>query len=233
MAIIFITQYWSKSDPVSQPSIISAIPLGLTSIALLLAQSASILLRTFADIASHKTAGPGAVLAALLRVQQPVAWGLLETLVCMILMILVSGAMRYSRDEEMPLLHAYIPIPALIFTTAALVVLFLIVFLQYSTVDLVMKIVDNHRYHELVSQYGAVGPAYFARTISSRLVAIFFVSQLEFVILIAAGVLNLFGRQKQNSNQRFATVLTVGTLIGCGVCALSEFGFIDYLFHVR
>jgi len=33
--------------------------------------------------------------------------------------------------------------------------------------------------------------------------------------------------------QAFATVLTLGALVGCGASALSEFGFIDYLAHLH
>jgi hypothetical protein len=96
-----------------------------------------------------------------------------------------------------------------------------------------MKIVDTHRNHELISQYGMVSPGYFARIISSRFVAIFFLSQLEFLFLMAAGALNLFWRQTHDSRKAFATVLTLGALVGCGVSALSEFGFVDYLLHVH
>jgi lysylphosphatidylglycerol synthetase-like protein (DUF2156 family) len=173
------------------------------------------------------------VLSGLLRAQQPLAWGFVDFAACLILLFLVSGALRHSRDEDTPLIHAYISLPALMVTAVALVALFLLAFLQYGAVDLVMKIVDNHRYQEIVSQYGNVSPAYFARTISSRLVAVFFLSQFEIFALIVAGALDLFWRQVRNSRQMFAAILTVGTLVACGVSALSEFGFVDYLFHVR
>jgi hypothetical protein len=48
-----------------------------------------------------------------------------------------------------------------------------------------------------------------------------------------SGALNLFWRQRQNSRQAFAIILTLGTFIGCGVSALSEFGFVDYLKHLH
>jgi preprotein translocase subunit SecG len=96
-----------------------------------------------------------------------------------------------------------------------------------------MMIVDKHRNQELTSMYGTVNPAYFARTISSRLVATTFLSVALFCVLIIAGALNLFWRQKQNSRQAFATILTVSALIGCGASALSELGFVDYLLHLH
>jgi len=233
VAVIFVSLLWFKRDPVSQPSIVAAIPLGLSSIAILLGQSAFLLLHTFNEIATQKTAGLRAVISGLLRAQRPLIWGLLDFAVCLVIVFLVSGALRFSRDEDTPLIHAYVSLPALIVTAAVLVVLFLMVYIQYGTVDLVMKIVDTHRNHELVSQYGTVSPGYFAATISSRLVAIFFLSHLEFFALLIAGALDLFWRQKQNGRQAFATVLTLGALVGCGVSALSELGFVDYLRHVR
>jgi len=233
VAVIFVSLLWFKRDPVSQPSIVAAIPLGLSSIAILLGQSAFLLLHTFNEIATQKTAGLRAVISGLLRAQRPLIWGLLDFAVCLVIVFLVSGALRFSRDEDTPLIHAYVSLPALIVTAAVLVVLFLMVYMQFGTVDLVMKIVDTHRNHELVSQYGTVSPGYFAAAISSRLVAIFFLSHLEFFALLIAGALDLFWRQKQNSRQAFATVLTLGAFVGCGVSALSELGFVDYLRHVR
>jgi len=232
VTVVFASLYWRKRDSVSQPSIVAAAALNLSSIALLLEQSAFLLLRTFNEIATGKAAGARAVIAGLLRVQEPLAWGFLDCAACLIVLFLVSGALRYSMDEEGPFIHAYVALPALILTSVFLVCLFLMVYLQYGTVDLVMKIVDNHRHHEIVLQYGPVSPGYFAAKISFRLVAIFFLSQLEFVLLIIGGALVLFWRQKQNSRQPFATIITVGALISCGVSALSEFGFIDYLQHV-
>jgi hypothetical protein len=233
VAIVFVGLLWFKRDAASQPSIVAAIPFGLSSIAVLLGQSSSILLRVFQEIATRRTAGLGAVLSGLFRVQRPLAWGLLEFAFCLIFIFLVAGALRYSRDEETPLIHAYVSLPALIVTVIVVVALFLMVYLQYGTVDLVMKIVDTARNHELISQYDTVSPGHFAQIISSRFVAIFFLSQLEFFALIVAGTLNLTWRQKQNDRKNLATALTVGVLIGCGVSALSEFGFIDYLQHVR
>ena len=233
VTIVFISLYWFKRDPVSQPSIVAAIPLGLSSIAILLGQSATILLHTFNEIATHRAAGMGAVISGLLRVQQPLAWGFLDFAICLIVVFLVSGALRFWRDEDTPPIHAFVSLPALFVTGALVVALFLMVYLQFGTVDLVMKIVDNHRYQELVSQYGAVSPAYFARRISSQLVAVFFLSQFEFITLVIAGMLDLFWRQKQNSRQTFATVLAAGALVGCGVSTLNEFAFVGYLAHVR
>jgi hypothetical protein len=175
----------------------------------------------------------GAVLSGLFRVQRPLALGLLEFVFCLILISLVSVAIRYSRDEEAPLIQAYVSLPALIVTAIAVVALFLMVYLHFGTVDLVMKIVDTARNHELISQYGTVSPSDFAQIISSRLVAIFFLSHLEFIALIVAGTLNLTWRQMEDNRQNFASALTFGALIGCGVSALSEFGFINYLQHVH
>jgi len=233
VTMIFASFCWRKRDPVAQPSIVAAIPLCLSSIAILLGQSVFLLLHAFAEIAARQTAGLFAVLSGLLQAQRPLGWGFLDFAVCMIALFLVSGALRYSRDEETPLIHAYVALPALIATSVFLVCLFLLVHLQYSTVDLVMKIVDTHRNQELISQYGSVSPGYFASAISSRLVAIFFLAHVQFFALIVAGALNLVWRQKQNSRQSFAVVLTAGALIGCGVSALSEFAFVDYLLHVR
>jgi hypothetical protein len=233
VVVIFVSQYWFKRDPISQPSIVAAIPLGLSSIAILLGQSAFLLLHTFNEISSRRTAGLGAVVSGLLLAQRPLVMGFLDFAVCLIIVFLISGALRFSRDEDTPLIHAYVSLPALIVTALILVALFLVVYLQYGTVDLVMKIVDTPRNHELIAQYGRVSPAYFAAKISSRLVAIFFLSQLEFVVLIIAGALDLFWRQKQNSRQTFAAILTLGTLVGCGWSALDELGFVDYLLHVH
>jgi hypothetical protein len=233
VAVIFVSLYWFKRDPVSQPSIVAAIPICLCSIAILLGQGSFILLRTFDEIATRRTAGLGAVLSGLFRVQRPLAWGLVEFVVCLIFIFLGSGAIRYSSEVESPLIHAYISLPALIVTAVVLVALFLIVYLQYGTVDLVMKIVDTPRNRELVLQYGTPNPGYFAHLISSRLVAIFFLSQLEILTLIIAGAFDLFWRQTQNGRQSFATILVLGALVGCGVSALSEFGFINYLLHVH
>lgn len=233
VTVIFASLHWSKSDSASQPSIVAAIPLGLSSIAILLAQSSTIILHMFNEIATQGVGGAGAVIAVLLRVQRPLAWAFIDFAACLTIVFLVSAFLRYSRDAETPLIHAYVSLPALIATALILVALLLIVYLQYSTVDLVMKIVDSHRNQELVSQYGIVGPAYYAAKISSRLVAIFFLSLFEFFALIIAGALDLFWRQKRSSRQAFATVLTVGALVGCGVSALNEFGFVDYLLHMH
>lgn len=233
VTVIFAVLYWFKRDPASQPSIVAAIPLTLCSIAILLGQSSVILLHTFAEIANRRTAGLGAVLSGLFRVQQPLAWGLLEVVICLVFVFLASAAIRYTNEEATPLVHAYVSVPALIVTAIVVVALFLMVYLQYDTVDLVMKIVDTRRNHELVAQYGTVSPGYFARTISSRFVAIFFLANVEVLALIVAGALSLFWRQKQDPRQAFATILTVGAIVGCGASALSEFGFINYLQHVR
>jgi len=233
VTVVFVSLYWFKRDSVSQPSIVAAIPFGLSSIAILLAQSTFLLLNTFNEIASRRAAGVGAVISGLLRVQRPLIWGLLDFGACMIIVILISAFLKYSWEADTPLIHAYSSLPALIVTAVVLVALFLVVYLQYGTVDLVMKIVDTHRNQELASQYGTVSPGYFAAKISSRLVAIFFLSQLEFVVLIIAGALDLFWRQKQNSRRTFATILIIGAFGGCGVSALGELGFVDYLLHVH
>ena len=129
-------------------------------------------------------------------------------------------------------MHAYVALPALIATLVVVAAGFLMVYMQYGTVDLVMMIVDTHRNQELASQFGTVSPAYFASKISSRLVATTFLSMALFFALIVTGVVNLFWRQKQNSRQALATVLALGAVIGCGVSALSEGGFVDYLAHL-
>ena len=233
VAVIFACLYWFKRDPVSHPSIVAAVPLGLSSIAILLAQSAFILLATFQEIANRRTAGIGAVVAGLLKAQRPLLWGFIDLGACLVILILVSVFLRYSRELDMPTMYAYVSLPALIATAVVLVASFLMVYLQYRTVDLVMMIVDTHRNQELASRYGTVNPAYFAATISSRLVIIVFLSLALFGALIIAGVLTLFWRQEQNSRQAFATVLTLGALIGCGASALSEGGFVDYLLHLH
>ncbi len=232
VALVFVCLIWFRRDPVSQPSIVAAIPLALTSISILLGESAAVLLATFNEIATGKSAGIRAVVAGLLRAQRPISWGFLDFAACLIVIFLTCAILRYSSDAETPLIQAYLSLPALIATAAVVVTLFLMVYLQYSTVDLVMMIVDNHRNQEVVSKYGTVSPAYFAARISSRLVATFFLSIAEFLGLIVAGVFDLFWRQKQDSRPAFAAVLTLGALIGCGVSALSEFGFVDYLLYV-
>jgi len=233
VAVIFACLFWFKRDPVSHPSIVAAIPLGLSAIAILLAQSAVILLATFQEIATRKTAGLGAVVSGLLKAQRPLIWGFIDVGACLVILILVSVFLRYSRDADTPLIHAYVSLPALIALAVVLVAGFLMVYLQYGTVDLVMMIVDTHRNQELASQYGTVNPAYFAQRISSRLVATTFLSAALFCALIVSGALNLFWRQKQNSRQGFATVLTLGALVGCGVSALSELRFVAYLQHLH
>jgi hypothetical protein len=233
VTVVFACLCWFKRDPLSQPSMAAAIPFGLSSIAILLGQSGVILLATFQQIATQKTSGMSAVTAGILRAQQPLIWGLLDCGACLIVLVFISAVLRYQRDEETPLLHAYVSLPALIVTAVVLTGLFLLVEFQHSTVDLVMKIVDKARYQELASQYGTTNPAYFARTISSRLVIITFSSVPMFLVLIGSGILNLFWRQKQNSRQAFAVVLTIGAVIGCGVFALNELGFVDYLQHAH
>lgn len=233
VAVVFACLCWFKRDPVSHPSIVAAIPLGLSSIAILLAQSAVILLATFQEIATRQTAGMAAVVSGLLKAQRPLAWGFIDLGACLVILILVSVFIRYSRDTDTSPIHAYISLPALIATAVVLVASFLLVYLQYGTVDLVMMIVDTHRNPELASQYGTASPAYFASKISSRLVATTFLSFALLCALIITAALNLFWRQKQNSRQAFATILTFGALIGCGVSALSELGFVDYLQHLH
>ncbi len=233
VAVIFVSFLWFNRDPVSQPSLVGAIPLGLSSIAILLGQSAVILLEAFQEIANRRTAGIAAVTAGLLRAQRPLSWGFLDCAACLVIILLFTVFLRYSRDEETPLIRAYVSLPALIVTAVVVVFLFLMVYLQYGTVDLVMMIVDKHRLQDLTSQFGRVDPAYFAARISSRLVIIAFASVVQFIALLAAGSLDLFWRQKQNSRQAFATVLTLGALVGCGASTLSELGFVDYLAHVH
>jgi len=233
MAVFYVSFLWLKRDPVSQPSIVAAIPLGLSSIAILLGQSAFILLAAFQEIATRRAAGLGAVTAGLLRAQRPLAWGFVGFSACLVIVLLFTIFLRYLRDEETPPIRAYLSLPALIVTAVVVVALFLMVYLQYSTVDLVMMIVDRHRLQELSSQFGRVDPAYFAARISSRLVIVASSSVLQFLALIVTGVLDLVWRQKQSSRHAFAMVLTLGTLVGCGVCALNELGFIDYLVHVH
>jgi hypothetical protein len=233
VAVTFISFYWFKHDPVSQPSIVAAIPLGLTSIAILLGHSAMVLLATFQEIATQRTAGLPAVVAGLLRAERPLAWGLVDVGVSLAGIVFVSAAVRYSRDAETPVIHAYVPLPVLIATAVVVIGLFVMVYFQYSTVDLVMMIVDKHRNSELASQFGTVAPAYFAARISARLVGITFLSVSLFCALVIAGAFGIFWRQKENARGAFAAVLTVGALVACGASALSEFGFVDYLMHVR
>jgi hypothetical protein len=233
VALIFVSLYRFKRDPASQPSIVTAIPLGLSSIAILLVQGAVNLLATFDEIATQRATGLGAVVSGVLRAQQPLIWGFLDFGACLAVVFLVSAFLSYSRDADAPLIHAYVSLPALIATAVVVIALFLMVYLQFDTVDLVMKIVDNHRYHELISQFGTVTPAYFAAKISSRLVAIVFLSALLIFALFVVGILSLFWRQVQESRTAFATVLTLGAIVGCGVCALNELSFVDYLQHVH
>ncbi len=233
VALVFASFYVFRREPFSQPAIVAAIPLGLSSIAILLGQSAFVLLRTFDAIASGRAAGLRSILSGMLRAQRPLVWGFLDSAVCIAVVFLIAGFLQYSRDTGVPVIHAYVAVPALVATVLVLIVLFLIVYLQYGTVDLVMMIVDNHRQQELVSQYGTASPGYFASKISARLVSIFFLSVAESCALIIVGALDLFWRQKQNSRQALATAFTVGALVACGVSALSEYGFVDYLLHVR
>ncbi len=229
VTVIFIAFCWLKRNPVSRPSIVSAVPFALTSIPILLAHSAAILLRIFAEMSTHGTASAWAIVSGLLRVQRPITLAFLEFVACMTAIFLVSAILRFSRGSDRPLIHAYVSHPALFANVFVLVALFLLVYFQYSTADLVMKVVDYHRYNELASQYGAVRPAYYAAQISSRLVAVFFLSQAEFLALIVVGVLNLVWRQKQSSRQVFAKVIALGASVMCGVCALIEMFFVSYL----
>src|SRR6185437_11018076 len=203
VAVAFVFFYWFKREPVSQPSIVAAIPLVLSSIAILLGQSGYVLLNTFQEIATQRAAGMTAVVSGLLRAQRPLAWGLLDCGACLVVLILVAVFLRYSRDAETPVIHAYVALPALIVTAVVVVAAFSMVYLQYSTVDLVMMIVDTHRNQELASQFGAVAPAYFAARISSHLVLITLLSITEFCALLVAGGLSLGWRQKQCARARF------------------------------
>src|SRR5579864_8901803 len=83
VAVIFACLYWFKRDPVSHPSIVAAIPLCLSAIAILLAQSAVVLLATFQEIATQRTAGMGAVVSGLLKAQRPLIWGFIEVGACL------------------------------------------------------------------------------------------------------------------------------------------------------
>jgi hypothetical protein len=231
--VVFVAFYWFRREPFSQPSIIAAIPLSLSSISILLGQSAFLLLHTFNEIASGRAVGIRAVISGMLRAQRPLVWGFLDSAACLAVIFLIAGFLQYSRDTDEPVIHAYIVASVLVATIVVLAALFAIVYLQYGTVDLVMMVVDNHRNQELVLHYGTASPGYFAAKISSRLVSIFFLSVAESCALIAAGAIGLIWRQKQNSRQTLATVFTLGVLVVCGVSALSEFGFVDYLSHVR
>ena len=233
VTVVFASSYWLKRDPASDPSIVAAIPLCLSSVAILLAHSSTTLLAAFSQIASRRSAGIGAVIAGLRQAQGPLAWGLVECTACLVLLFLLSAFLRFSRDAETPLIHAYISLPALITTAVFLISFFLLVYLQYRTVDLVMMIVDTHRLNELGAQYGSVNPGFFAARISSSLVSIFFLSIFQTAALIVAGILDLFWRQKQNGRQAFAAALIIGALICSGVGALNDFGFLDYLQHVH
>ena len=153
VAVIFVSLLWFKRDPVSQPSIVAAIPLGLSSITILLGRSAVVLLAAFQEIATQRTSGIAAVTAGLLRAQRPLAWGFVDVGACLAIILLFAVFLRYSRDEETPLFRAHVSLPALIVTSVVVVFLFLMVYLQYSTVDLVMMIVDKHRLQELSSQF--------------------------------------------------------------------------------
>ena len=92
VVVIFASRYWLKRDPISQPSIVAAIPLGLSSIAILLARSAFLLLHTFSEISSHRTAGVGAVISGLLVAQQPLASGFVDFAFCLAPVFLIAGA---------------------------------------------------------------------------------------------------------------------------------------------
>jgi hypothetical protein len=233
VTLIFVSAGWFKREPASRPSIAAAIPLCLTSIAILLGRSAVVLIETFNKIATGETAGLRSVVSGILRVQRPLAWGFADFGVCLIVLLSFMVFLKYSRDDESPLLHAYVALPALIVTATAVAALFLLVYLQASTLDLVMMIVDTHRIHELASRFGTVAPAYFARRISTQLLAVAFLSFSVFCTLIVTGVTSLFWRQKQNSRQAFAVVLTLGALLGCGISVLNELGFVDYLLRVH
>lgn len=233
VTVIFAVLYVRRPDPVSQPSMLAAAALGLSSIAILLARSSQAILAAFQQIATSRTSGLKAVVAGLMQAQQPLAWGLIDFVGCFVALLLVAVFVRYQRDEETPLMHAYVALPALIVTAVFVVTLFLIVYFQYGTVDLVMMVCDKHRYQELASQFGTTSPADFAARISARLVSTFFLSILQFFALILAGVLDLVWRQKQEPRQKLATVLTLGAVVGCGAGILSELGFVDYLQHLQ
>lgn len=233
VAVVFALLFWFKRDPVSRPSIVAAIPLGLTSIPILLGQSAVLVLSAFQELATRKTAGMGAVTAGLLRAQRPLIWGFADFAACLIVLFLISTFLRYSRDEDTPPIHAYISLPALIATAAFLISLFLLVYLQYGTFDLIMMIVDKHRFQEIASRPEAKNIAQAAAGISNRLIAIVVLSALQYCALVVAAALDLFWRQQRNSRQPLATLLTVGALLGCGLCALNELGFADYLTHLH
>jgi hypothetical protein len=232
VAIVFIAIYIFKREPASQPSVIAAIPLCLTSITILLGQSAVLILSAFRAIATQKASGLAAVITGLQRAQQPLVDGFLDLTVCLILILLfatILNSVRAHEDEDAPLLHAYISLPALIITSCLLLSVFLIVYLQYSTVDLVMMIVDTNRNSEVASQIGAMNISKLAASISYRLIATAFLSFFLFFACLVSAALALFWRNKQDHRQTFATILVIAALAGCGLSLLEELSFIHYI----
>jgi hypothetical protein len=235
VAVVFIVFIWLKREPVAQPSIVAAIPLGLAPVTLLLSQSAVILISTFQQIATQQSAGIHAVIRGMLRSQQPIIWGILDFTICLsiiFLFIALLNALR-GRDEEQDdaqlHMHAYISLPALIFTVLILISILLIVYFQYSTVDLVMKIVDPHRTKELGIDISTFNPAAYASRISYQLMAIAALSFCLFFASLIAGALCLFWRQKMHSREGFAFIFVLATLAVCGITLLEEFSFVNYL----
>jgi len=233
VALVFVFLLWRKQEQHSQPSIVAAIPFCLISISLLLTRSSFVILAAFSEIAAQRRAGLAAVLSGLLDAQRPIALAFLDVAACLTLTVLVSGAIRFSRDEDGPLISADVSLPALIATGVFLASLFLIAYIQYSTVDLVMMVVDTHRNHELSSIYRDLGMGDLARKISARLVMIWALSVFELLALVVTGIFDLVWRKRSEPRPMFGILLMLGALAGCGLCALDEFSFVSYLVRMH
>lgn len=229
VAIYSIASHRLQRNSTKPLSLVAALPFGLSSIALLLGHASVILLIAFHEIANMQNAGIALVLIGLWRAQQPLFWGFLDLLLSLFAILLFAIFLKYARDEESPLMQAYIPLPALLVTALAAGALFLLVNFQYGTVDLIMMIVDGRRYNELIAHAGVMDMAYFAAQIGSRLFLTAVLSFLLFFVLLLAGILNLLWRHKKKNRQVFATILILGTLAGCCLGTLQELNFANYL----
>ncbi len=229
VAIYCIASHWLKRNSPRQPTVVAAIPLGLSAIALLLTHAAAILLFAFHEIARMQDPGVALILIALLRAQQPLFWGFVDLILSLFAILLFAIYFKYARDEESHLMQAFTPLPALLFTLLASAALFLLAQFQYGTVDLVLAIVDPRRFNQLALQTGVANMDYYAAQVSSRLLLTAVLSCLLFFALLLAGILNLVWRHSQTNRQALATFLILGTLAGCCFGALQELNFVNSL----
>lgn len=229
VTLVFLVFFWLRRQPLNQPSIVIVLPFGLTAITILLGQSAILTISAFKQIATQKTAGVFELTNALRSAQQPITAGMVDVAVCLLLILISAFILKIIGDDDQPMLHAYISLPALIATGVVIISVLLLAYFQYNTVDMIMVVIDPRRYHELASNGNLPGVDAYAARISMRLILITALSVVLFIASLVAGILNIFWRQKESARENFAMVLAIATLAGCGLSLLEGFNFTNYL----